>query len=83
MNEIANIARHENNIFLHPRLNLHDDLTFLLPEDEVEEYVKFIHPILTRVRFPFQCVPLTVELAIGDNWAELDKIATFEGDFIR
>jgi DNA polymerase-1 len=83
MNEIAALARRNKDIFLHPRINIHDDLTFLVPEDELEDYIDVIHPILTKVRFPWQCVPLTAEVSIGDNWASMHPVYTFEGSYNR
>jgi DNA polymerase-1 len=81
MNDIAAAARRERDMFLHPRLQIHDDLTFFIPEDNPEQYIDAIYPVLTKVRFPFQIVPLNVELKVGENWCDLDEVATFEGNY--
>jgi uracil-DNA glycosylase family 4 len=83
MNEVSAYSRKVDDFCLHPRIQLHDDLTFMLPEDNAEEYIDIIHPILTKIRFPFQIVPLTAELKVGYNWTELNEVATFAGDYVR
>jgi DNA polymerase-1 len=71
--------------YLHPRMNIHDDLTFILPDnpDLIEAYVDIIAEELVKVRFPWQIVPWSVDSKIGYNWAELTEFGSFIGDYVR
>lgn len=83
MGEIAAIARRERDLYLHPRIDLHDDLTFILPVDALEDYIRYIAKIMVRVRYDWQIVPLTVECKIGENWCDLEEVFTFAGDYVH
>lgn len=83
MNEMTELSRRERDPYLHPRIQVHDDLTFLVPDnDRLEYYVETISKILVKVRFPWQIVPLAVEAKIGTKWAELEDFAVFTGDMV-
>ncbi|MBO0736280.1 MAG: hypothetical protein J2P48_06890 [Alphaproteobacteria bacterium] len=68
-----------------PRIHIHDDLTFALPDDDelLVVYIREISRILTRVRYPFQIVPLSVEWRIGSSWDALYPVRTYTGDYVR
>lgn len=83
MIDLTALARAEKDPFLEARMQVHDDLTFIVPESEAEHYIEKIHPILTKVRFPWQIVPLGVECKIGTKWGELEEVAVFKGDYLR
>lgn len=83
MNDMTVLSRTEKDPFLSPRIQVHDDITFIVPENKVEDYVDVIHPVLTKLRFPFQIVPLGVEMKLGKKWGELEEVATFMGDYHR
>lgn len=84
MNELSRMARREKNFFLAPRIQIHDDLTFMLPlGNELEAYINTIQAVLIRKRFPWQIVPLNVEGSIGANWGAFEKFATFTGDYYK
>ena len=59
--------------------NIHDDLTFEIPEDRVEESVKtIVHHMLDC---PFEwtrVVPLEVEVSVGDLWGDLKPYGTWD-----
>jgi DNA polymerase-1 len=62
-----------------PIMNIHDDLTFYIPEAEAEDY--FTNIIRTMVEVPFKFVgdiPIEVEAAVGPNWFDMEDIGTFE-----
>ena len=84
-NEISQIARQMNDPFLHPRINIHDDLTFIFPDDErLAEYINFVGETMVKCRFPWQIVPLAVECNIGyESWAVMEEVASFKGAYIR
>jgi DNA polymerase I-like protein with 3'-5' exonuclease and polymerase domains len=62
-------------------IEVHDDLTFILHKNEVDKKAEII--IREMINCPFkwaQVVPLTVEMSIGKNWAEMDPVGTFSSD---
>jgi DNA polymerase-1 len=85
MNALALLSRKRDDPYLHPRINIHDDLIFELPDDEdrIAEYMDVILPEMVRVRHDFQIVPLMVEARIGDNWADLTEFTTYTGAYNR
>jgi uracil-DNA glycosylase family 4 len=83
-NELCELSLAERDPYLMPRMNLHDDLTFILPDDErLEGYIQRVADVQVKRRFPFMVVPLTVEVNVGYNWADLSEIAKFTGDYYR
>ncbi len=71
--------------YLHPRINIHDDLTFVVPDqdDKIEEYLNIIAAEMVKVRYDWQIVPFVVEAKIGYNWADFEEIAVISGDYVR
>ena len=66
---------------LQPRLNIHDDLTFWFEsEHELCEHIDTIIDAMLNVRFPWICVPLTIDLSVGPNWCDMEKIEVFSSD---
>jgi len=62
-------------------LNIHDSLTFILDEDELEEHTEVIVKEMLGCKFPFINVPLTVEVSIGtENWQVMEEMGTFSSD---
>lgn len=58
--------------------NVHDDLTFYIPEDSFEEDFDYI--IRTMLYVPYdwaQTVPISLEAEIGYNWYEMESIGTY------
>ena len=67
-----------------PVLNVHDDLTFYLPDDatgdEMELEIARAMANEPRKRFPWIIVPLEVEVSRGYNWAELKPVDVVVSD---
>lgn len=84
-NSLSELAREMGDFHLQPRVNIHDDLMFVLPDvpDLLEAYIDVIGKELVKPRFDWQIVPLAVEARIGYNWADLAEIASFEGSYVR
>lgn len=61
-----------------PMMEIHDDLTFLWDAKDVEKNSEIVIGEMLRHRFDWINVPLVVERAIGDNWAECEKAGDFE-----
>jgi DNA polymerase-1 len=53
-------------------LQVHDELVFEVPQDEVKKSSKEIKKIMESV-FKLS-VPLTVDVSVGDNWQDMKKI---------
>lgn len=56
-----------------PIFQIHDDLTFLLPEDTLADYAEKIIEIMLFPKFDFINVPITLEVAIGPNWHDVES----------
>lgn len=61
-----------------PMMEIHDDLTFLWEAKDVEKNSEIVITEMLKHRFDWINVPLVVERAIGDNWAECEKAGEFE-----
>lgn len=71
-------------IYFLPRINIHDDLIFELPDsNDLEQYINTIGQEIVKPRFPFINVPLMTECRIGYNWAELEGIVNFVGGTVN
>lgn len=82
MNELAELSAQRGDPYLHPRLQIHDDISLFFPADSVDRYIEIVHPILTKVRYDWQCVPLTVEAKIGEtDWYEMRDAGVYEGAY--
>ena len=84
-NALSRMAIAWRDPYLHPRINIHDDLTFVLPdiENEIDRYIKIIAAEMVRVRYRWQIVPFTVECKIGYDWADLEDVCVIKGDYRR
>lgn len=74
---ISERAQAEEDWHLHPRLNIHDDLTFWLPDEGMEQRISVIAEEMCKPRFDFINVPLIVEVSAGQRWHECEPIAEF------
>lgn len=65
--------------YLHPIMNIHDDLTFDIPNNPkiLEEAIEKIYRVMLAPVYDFINVPLSVECSIGDNWLEMKEIEKF------
>jgi uracil-DNA glycosylase family 4 len=66
---------------LQPNMEIHDDLTFIWPEDRVDEYAPIV--IDTMLNCPFewaQIVPLGVEFLLGQNWFQQKVVGEYFTD---
>jgi len=53
-------------------LQVHDELVFEVPENELKKATKIIDEKMEKVhKF---CVPLKVDIEVGDNWRDLEKL---------
>lgn len=59
-------------------INIHDDLTFYIPLDSLEEDILFIAKEMVRPTFDFLIVPLEVECSIGTSWGGMEKVGKWD-----
>lgn len=71
MCRLSYMAVSTDNWPLHPILNVHDDLSFFVPEKGLENYIEIIVKQMLTFDFKWINTPLSVEVSIGPNWAEL------------
>lgn len=60
-----------------PVMNIHDDLTFYLEEDHLEEDILFIAEEMCKPALPWIVCPLEVEISVGDTWGAQEEVAKF------
>lgn len=59
---------------------IHDDLTFMVPKRRYDECINTILHEMLKMEHLWLNVPLAVEVAVGENWGEQQKVGTFESD---
>jgi uracil-DNA glycosylase family 4 len=84
-NELQKLAIEYDDMYLMPRINVHDDLTFIVPEqnDRIDQYLTEIERVMTKVRYRWQIVPLIVEASVGYNWCDMEAIHVHTGDYVK
>jgi DNA polymerase-1 len=62
----------ENSLSGDMLLQVHDELIFEVPEDEVEKTLKLVRQVMENACNPIikLDVPLVVEAGIGNNWSD-------------
>lgn len=79
MIRLAKTALERGDPCLMPRINIHDDLTFFVPEARVLEYAESIGAEMVRITFPaIQKVPYVVEAQAGPNWGQQSFVCTID-----
>lgn len=59
---------------LQPVLNIHDDLSFFVPKDQVKKYQRIIGNEMVKCVFDFVNVPLVISMSVGKNWGRMKDI---------
>lgn len=79
MNRLSYIAASTGQWHLHPVLNIHDDITLFIPDSGIifEEAIEAIVYQMLTFDFAWVNVPLSVEVSVGKNWAEMESIGKF------
>lgn len=79
MNRLSYLAASTEQWHLHPVLNVHDDLSFFIPEDTkvFDESIEAIVREMLTFDFPWINVPLAVEVSVGKNWADVQPVGKF------
>lgn len=79
MVRLSHLASTTGNWQIHPVLNIHDDLTFVVADDDnsLEQSISNIVKEMLTFDFPWINVPLACEVSIGPNWCDLEKFGEF------
>lgn len=80
MNRLSEYADEQNDDFYQPNIQIHDDLTFFLNADELDDYADKIITEMLKVPFKFVNVPITVELSIGPDMFAMEEIMSASSD---
>jgi uracil-DNA glycosylase family 4 len=79
MVNLSQCAADTNKWYLHPTMNIHDDLTLCIPDQPqiLEEAIEHIYRTMLAPVYDFINVPLSVTCSVGTNWLEMDEIGKF------
>lgn len=69
-NRLSRYAHEHHAPQIQPRMQIHDDLTFVLPNESMEQDLEIIVPAICTPDYDFVNVPITVECKIGKRWGE-------------
>jgi len=58
-------------------MNIHDDVTSFVPDDELEDQIEFIAQEMCCVPYKWINVPIAIEVAVGENWCDQEEVGTF------
>lgn len=84
MNALAQRAQAEQMDVIFPRINIHDDLSFFVPDgNDLDAYLDIISEEMVAVRHDFQVVPLMIEMSIGPNWCDQEEFGKVTGDYVH
>ena len=73
----------EDNADIHPNLNVHDDLSTIMPEEGHRERIDLIASEMCLPRFDFINVPLVVEASVGPRWNQLKEIHVYRSNIVH
>ena len=79
MNKLSIEASKSGDWFRHPILNIHDDLTFVVPDDDkiIEDVIEKTYKIMLTPKYDWINVPLAVECSIGPDWFNMQDVGKF------
>lgn len=60
--------------WLKPILQIHDELTFIIPEDRLDEAVTFIRACMEEKPFPEFDLPLIAEASVGPTFGAMEEL---------
>lgn len=73
-------AEREGDFYFQPELEIHDDLSFILPVEGLDYYVREITTEMLNCPFDFVNVPLEVECLIGKDLYKMEEILKASSD---
>jgi len=60
--------------WLQPILQIHDELTFIIPADKLDEAVSFIRACMEKQPFSEFDLPLVAEASVGENFGAMEEL---------
>lgn len=64
-----------------PNFEIHDDLTFIWPKKEVDRNAETVISVMLNSSFEWvHIVPMSVEMSVGTNWANLQHVGEYYSD---
>jgi DNA polymerase-1 len=61
-----------------PNIEIHDDLSYVWEEADIEKNSEVVIREMTRIVFPWMgIVPIGVEMLVGDDWASLKEVGKY------
>lgn len=66
--------------YYQPLLNIHDDLTFLIPLDRKDKVIDRIVRMMLYPYYSWINVPISVEVAEGPHWGSLEETGVYTSD---
>ena len=60
--------------WLKPILQIHDELTFIIPEDKLSEAVTYIKSCMEPQPFPEFDLPLVAEASAGSTFGKMEEL---------
>ena len=80
MDRLSEKAEAEERPQLQALLNIHDDLTFAIPDESLEQDKDDIVKALLTPEFSWIDIPISVEVSVGENWHELKEVGVYRSD---
>lgn len=79
MVRLSEYAAETGKWYFQPIMNIHDDLTFSIPNssDLLEDAISKIYRVMLSPPYDFINVPLSVSCSLGSNWLEMEEIGKF------
>jgi len=63
-----------------PVLNIHDDLTFIMDEEEYDEALDEVVREMLWPAYSWITVPISVEVEVGEDWGNQEEVGEFFSD---
>ena len=63
--------------WLRPILQIHDELTFIVPDERLAEAVDFIRKCMEEQPFPAFDLPLIAEASAGTTFGKMEELEDF------
>lgn len=80
LDAIARLAEMEDPRYL-PILEVHDDLTFLMPKGQIDARSEVILKTMTHCPFEWaNVVPIEVEMSVGSDWLNVKEVGSYVAD---
>ena len=81
MNRLSEYGIEHEQPWLSARLNIHDDLTFIVPKCRGDAAIKIIVDKMLDCPWSWTFnIPLGVEVSVGQNWADMKEIGKFASE---